>query len=135
MPGLFVAFREELDANDLKNFIGLKSESERADFVLNHPFIRDKFNNITGIEAKSNAKAARAREEGNREFQAGNFKAALVKYNVAVCQAEHRAGAPGGELSLALANRSAALQKLKLFSKGVEDVNRALEGTENYDRF
>ena len=33
MPGLFVAFREELDANDLKNFIGLKSESERADLV------------------------------------------------------------------------------------------------------
>ena len=126
MPGLFVAFRDELDEKDLKKFIGLKNEEERADFVLNHVFIRDKFNNIRGIEGKDNAKAAKAREEGNKEFQAGNFKAALVKYNMATCQAQQDTKA-GGELSLALANRSAALQKLKLYTKGVADVDRALE--------
>ena len=125
MPGLFVAFRDELDAKELKQFIEIKSEEDRADFVLNHVFIRDKFNSIRGIEEKNNAKAGKAREEGNKEFQAGNFKAALVKYNVAVCQA-HQDKA-GGELSLALANRSAALQKLKIYSKGVADVDRALE--------
>ena len=125
MPGLFVAFRDELDAKELKQFIEMKSEEDRADFVLNHVFIRDKFNNIRGIEGKNNDKAAKAREEGNKEFQAGNFKAALVKYNLAVCQAQEDKA--GGELSLALANRSAALQKLKLYSKGVADVDRALE--------
>ena len=123
MPGLFVAFRDELDANDLKKFIDLKSEEERADFVLNHVFIRDKFNNIRGIEGKDNAKAAKSREDGNKEFEVGNFKAALVKYNMAACQAKQQ----GGELSLALANRSAVLQRLKLFTKGVADVDRALE--------
>ena len=125
MPGLFVAFRDELDTNELKYFTEIKSEEDRADFVLNHVFIRDKFNNIRGIEGKNNAKAGKAREEGNKEFQAGNFKAALVKYNVAVCQAQQDKA--GGELSLALANRSAALQKLKIYSKGVADVDRALE--------
>ena len=126
MPGLFVAFRDELDEKDLRTFIELKSEEERADFVLNHVFIRDKFNNIRGIEGKNSAKAAKAREEGNKDFQMGQFKAALVKYNMAVCQAPQDNKA-GGELSLALANRSAALQKLKMFSKGVADVDRALE--------
>ena len=126
MPGLFVAFLEELKPDEKKELLALKSEYERANFVLNHPFICDKFNNITGLDGKNNAKAVKAREEGNVAFQAGNFKAALLKYSTAVCQADP-ADKSSCELSLALANRSAALQRLKQFSKGVEDIDRSLK--------
>ena len=126
MPGLFVAFLEELTPEEKKKLMGLNSEYERANFVLNHPFICDKFNNITGLDGKNNAKAVKAREEGNVAFQAGNFKAALLKYSTAVCQADP-AVKSSCELSLALANRSAALQRLKQFTRGVEDVDRSLK--------
>ena len=125
MPGLFVAFLEELSPDEKKDLIAMKSEQERVNFVLNHPFICDKFNNITGLDGKNNAKAVKAREEGNVAFQAGNFKAALLKYSTAVCQADP-ADKSSCELSLALANRSAALQRLKQYTRGVEDIESSL---------
>ena len=77
MPGLFVAFLDELTPEEKSDFLQLPSETARAGLVLGHAFIRDKFSNISGLDAKSEAKAARAREEGNREFQAGNFRSTL----------------------------------------------------------
>ena len=122
MPGLYVAFLEELSSDDKKHFSDLTDEKERADYVLNHPFIKDKFNHITGLDRKNNQHSVKAREEGNTAFQSGNFKLSLVKYSVAVCQADQSTQ----EYGLALANRSAALQRLKHFNKGVEDVDRAV---------
>ena len=77
MPGLFVAFLDELTPEEKSDFLQLPSETARAGLVLGHAFIRDKFSNISGLDAKSESKAARAREEGNREFQAGNFRSTL----------------------------------------------------------
>ena len=79
MPGLFVAFLDELTPEEKSDFLQLPSETARAGLVLGHAFIRDKFSNISGLDAKSEAKAARAREEGNREFQAGNFRSTLTQ--------------------------------------------------------
>ena len=106
MPGLFVAFLEELKPHEKNELLQLNDERDRAKFVLNHPFIRDKFDNIAGFDNKSNGKAAKAREEGNAAFQAGNYKAALSRYNTAVCHAEYKIEAVAdNELCLALANR------------------------------
>ena len=106
MPGLFVAFLEELKPEEREKLLKLKDEKNRAEFVLKHPFICDKFDNIAGFDNKNNLKAARAREEGNKAFQAGNYKAALSRYNTAVCHAEYKtAASANNELCLALANR------------------------------
>ena len=122
MPGLYVAFLDELSADDKKQFEKLSCQVSRANMILNHPFISDKFDNIQMIDSKDNAKSVKAREEGNVLFQSGNFQAALVKYSSAVALASSQSE----ELSLALANRSAALQRLNYHSKGVQDIDEAL---------
>ena len=123
MPGLYVAFLEELSAEDKKKFEKLSCQVSRANMILNHPFISDKFDNIQVIDSKDNAKSVKAREEGNVLFQSGNFPASLVKYSSAVVLASWKSK----ELSLALANRSAALQRLKYHTQGVQDIDEALD--------
>ena len=123
MPGLYVAFLGELSADDKIKFSELSCQVSRAKMILNHPFIADKFDNIQMIDSKDNAKSLKAREEGNVLFQSGNFPASLVKYSSAVALARRKSE----ELSLALANRSAALQRLKYHAKGVEDIDAALD--------
>ena len=123
MPGLYVAFLGELSADDKKKFEQLSCQVSRAKMILNHPFISDKFDNIQMIDSKDNAKSQKAREEGNVLFQSGNFQASLVKYSSAVALASRKSE----ELSLALANRSAALQRLNYHTKGVQDIDAALD--------
>ena len=123
MPGLYVAFLAELSPVEKKKFEDLSCEAARAKMILNHPFISDKFDNIHVIDSKDNVKSVKAREEGNVLFQSGNFPASLLKYSSAVSLASPHSA----ELSLALANRSAALQRLKYHAKGVEDIDAALE--------
>ena len=123
MPGLYLAFLEEMSPEDKTHFGELTSQAARAQAVLNHPFISEKFDNIQFIDKKDNHKSSKAREEGNALFQSGNVPASLVKYSSAVAFASCQ----GSELSLALANRSAALQRLRIHDKGVMDIDAALE--------
>lgn len=123
MPGLYVAFLGELSADDKNKFEALSCQESRANMILNHPFISDKFDNIQVIDSKDNAKSSKTREEGNVLFQSGNFQASLVKYSSAVTLAKVKSK----ELSLALANRSAALQRLNYHTKGVQDIDAALD--------
>ena len=123
MPGLYVAFLQEMSVEEKRHFGKLNSQEERAKFILNHPFISEKFDNIHLIGRKDNQQSLKAREEGNLMFQSENFPASLVKYSQAVVMASPNSG----ELSLALANRSAALQRLKLHNAGVKDIEAALQ--------
>ena len=123
MPGLYVAFLEELSADDKMKFEKLSCQVSRAKMILNHPFISDKFDNIQLLDSKDNAKSLKAREEGNALFQSGNFQASLRKYSSAVSLASCKSE----EFSLALANRSAALQRLNYHTKAVQDIDEALD--------
>ena len=64
-----------------------------------------------------------AREEGNRQFQNGNFRESLACYNTAVLSAPW----PGEEAAMALGNRAAALGKMKRHKAVVEDLLVALD--------
>jgi len=123
MPALYVAFLEELTQTDKCEFESLDSQDRRAEWILNHSFIRDKFNQIQVIEGKDNTRSVRAREEGNRQFQEGHYQAALLQYSTAVAFADQSKP----DYSLALANRSAALQRLNKQNKSVEDIDAAVD--------
>lgn len=70
---------------------------------------------------KNNADALTARMAGNEKFKAGDFHAAMAKYNESICLAEN-----GSEyLSLAYGNRSSCFEKMKMFSNCLIDIQLA----------
>jgi len=121
MPPLFLSFMEQL-SEDEKTFLSTeKDRVQRIQTVLEHPFIKEKFNNIQLLSGKNMEKSIQLREEGNGLFGLGKFTQALHRYTSAV------AFAPVDKVdySLALANRSACLQKLGEFERCIEDVKMA----------
>lgn len=123
MPALYLAFMDELEPAEKKKFVTCSSQEEKADMILNHPFVKEKFDMIKLGDGKDNAKSIKAREEGNNFFQDGNFKAASNKYSTAVVFANQGSK----EFSLALANRSAALQRLNQQERGILDIDLAVQ--------
>jgi len=123
MPALYLAFMDELKPEEKTRLTSCTSQEKRAEMVLNHPFVKDKFDMIKLYDGKNNAKSVEAREEGNKYFQDGNFKAASNKYSTAVAFADQGSK----EYSLALANRSAALQRLNQAERGIVDIDLAIK--------
>ena len=74
MPALCVAFLEELTDKEKLNFEELERQEERAEMVLKHPFIADKFARLEVAEGKDVRKSVAAREEGNQRFQEGSYQ-------------------------------------------------------------
>ncbi|XP_035289921.1 SET and MYND domain-containing protein 4 [Anguilla anguilla] len=76
-----------------------------------------------GFQVQKNPQSAGTfRERGNLSFKARDYAAAVSHYSKGVCHA-----AQGGEeLSLCLANRSAALFHLSLYQECLQDISRAL---------
>ena len=74
MPALCVAFLEELSDKEKLSFEELARQEERAEMVLKHPFLADKFARLVVAEGKDVQKSVAAREEGNQRFQEGNFQ-------------------------------------------------------------
>ncbi|KAL7847418.1 hypothetical protein AOLI_G00221360 [Acnodon oligacanthus] len=72
---------------------------------------------------KSAECATRFREQGNLSFKIKDYRSAALYYSKAACHA----GKSTEQLSLCYANRSAALFHLGLYSKCLEDVQRALD--------
>jgi len=75
---------------------------------------------------KSEAESKRWREAGNKHFQAGRDREAVSRFNKAVAAAPQKQG-QGRDLSLAFANRSAALLKLGFPKLCLEDVEEAIK--------
>jgi len=123
MPALYLAFMDELKPKEKQELVACSSQDERAKMILNHPFVKEKFNMIKASDKKDNARSVKSREEGNHFFQEGNFKAASNKYSAAVAFADQESK----DFSLALANRSAALQRLNQFARGIQDINMAID--------
>merc|ERR1711892_1432595 len=123
MPALYLAFMDDLSPEEKSTIVTSSSQEERTDMEWNHPFVKEKFDMIKLGDGKDNAKSIKAREEGNKFFQDGNFKAASNKYSTAVAFANQGSK----EYSLALANRSAALQRLNQPERGIVDIDLAVK--------
>ena len=74
---------------------------------------------------KSEGESRRWREAGNKHFQAGRDREAVARFSKAVAAAPQHQGR-GRDLSLALANRSAALLKLGFPKLCLEDIKEAI---------
>jgi len=96
-PSLFDMFYEEFlaqfmsaaDPNEIsQEFMKLKSDMERADFIMRLPFVRDfEIKNKAGI--KCIEKAVKYREEGNKLFQSDQCTQAILFYNKSISYCPH----------------------------------------------
>ena len=99
----------------------------------------DSFNKLLKLELKNeNAKdlnvSEKLRNEGNKLFQAGDFKRAIEKFSSAALKTpfdvdseKKNSNLISKPFSLAVANRSLALLKLGKYGQAVEDIDLALE--------
>ena len=163
-PSLFDMFYEEFlaqfmsaaDPNEIsQQFMNLKTDIERADFIMRLPFVRDfEIKNKAGI--KCIEKAVRYREEGNKLFQSEQCTQAILFYNKSISYCPHpsyeqfqqgieqeqekvkevqfaddikdknkRVPSKYESLSLSYGNRSAALRKLNQYEDCLRDIARA----------
>ena len=74
MPALCVAFLEELTDQEKAHYEALKCQRARAEMVLSHPFVAEKFGQLQVTDMKNNGRSVAAREEGNRHFQEGGYQ-------------------------------------------------------------
>ena len=96
-PSLFDMFYEEFlsqfmsaaDPTEIsQDFMKLKSDLERTDFILRLPFIRDfEIKNKSGI--KCIEKAVKYREEGNKLFQSDQCAQSILFYNKSISYCPH----------------------------------------------
>ena len=82
----------------------------------------EEFPRIKLMLRKDKGQSGQLRGEGNKKYGAGDSEAALALYTRAVLTAPPSQP----ELSLALANRSAALQSLGNYRAAVQDIELAL---------
>ena len=75
---------------------------------------------------KSQGDSKRFRELGNNYFKLGNDLEAIEMFNMAIMKAPVNEENKGRDLSLAIANRSAALMRLGHLKLALEDVEFAL---------
>jgi len=77
--------------------------------------------------SKSEGDSKRFREYGNKHFQKGLWEQAAHSFSSAVAFAPQNEKSQGRDLSLALANRSAALLHMDRIEDSLEDIQLALE--------
>ena len=82
---IFARLRLKLYSQD---FMKLKTDLERAEFIMRLPFIRDfEIKNKSGI--KCIEKAVKYREEGNKLFQSDQCTQAILFYNKSISYCPH----------------------------------------------
>lgn len=72
---------------------------------------------------KNNQKAFSLRQEGNKLYNKKEFLASLLKYNESLCNSDQFSDHRGH----AFANRSAVYFEMKLFSKSLSNIEKALQ--------
>ena len=114
-----------------KSFAERKTDTERVSFLLDHSIVHEhvivpelKLNKSSGV-------ATKLRNEGNKLFQKKDFAESVKKYTESVANAPHYRDVESAEgdsdLSLAHANRSAALFHMQLWEECLHDINSAME--------
>jgi len=116
------------DAEVVKQFQKLTKPEQMIQFMWKVPhfqnFLKVKTEQVFG---KSEGDTRRFREMGNKQFKIGKDREAIKMFNKAITRAPVNDAGKGRDLSLAIANRSAALYKLGFFSLALEDIEFALE--------
>jgi len=115
------------NAERVKQFKHLETTEQKLDFMWKVPdmqnFLRDSEQNF----AKSDGDTRRFREMGNKLFKVGKDREAIKMFNKAATKAPVNEAGKGKDLSLAIANRSAALYKLGFLELALEDIEFALD--------
>lgn len=125
---LYASIEENCTDQQLQLFGALDSDAERFRFVHDLQGI-DKFGALsrqaTGTAGKSSADALELKRQGNEAFQAQHYEEAVRLYGrsqLLTPPAENG----GSDVSIVLANRSAALYHLKLYDQALDDIELAL---------
>jgi len=113
-------------ADLVQQFKALKTSEQKLEFMWKIPtlqsFLKDHSEQSFG---KSEGDTRRFREMGNKLFKVGKDKEAINMFNKAITKAPVNDSGIGKDLSLAVANRSAALFKLGFLKLALEDIEFA----------
>ncbi|TRY63413.1 hypothetical protein TCAL_02645 [Tigriopus californicus] len=127
-PVIYNKFIDILDEKPREAFAALGTNEERVKFFLELPYLsRGQDQDLFALMApmpgvKNNEKSEESREAGNAAFYAGKYLQAQILYSGAVFTADQTTDS----YSLALANRSACLQKLGYYELAIRDIGLAL---------
>lgn len=125
---IYNKFVDVLDEKPREAFGALETNEERIKFFLELPFLskghdQDLFALMTTMPGqKNNEKSEENREAGNAAFYSGKYLQAQILYSAAVFTADPKTDS----YALALANRSACLQKLGFYEVAIRDIGLAL---------
>nr|XP_050866692.1 SET and MYND domain-containing protein 4-like [Vespula vulgaris] len=115
-----LAVRNAISQEDFKKFDGLRSNADRVAFILSYPEAHRLSLEVENREMKNNEKALKFKDIGNKFFGQGEYPKALEAYSNAVLFA------PENDLSVILANRSAALYHMGQHERSLEDIGEAI---------
>ncbi|XP_014485617.1 PREDICTED: SET and MYND domain-containing protein 4-like [Dinoponera quadriceps] len=114
-----LAVRTAIRQSDFKKFAALELDGQRVAFLLSYPEAHQLSLEVEKPMTKDNDAAAELKNVGNKFFGRGEFAKALETYSNAALFA------PSTELSVILANRSAALYHLERHEHALEDIEEA----------
>ncbi|RWS23720.1 SET and MYND domain-containing protein (SMYD)-like protein [Leptotrombidium deliense] len=129
--------KSEAQRSDFMDKFGkLTSNEKKVEFILNDEncsklitTLVDDFLENREERDKNAAKAKSLRESGNQCFREKRYEEAVQQYSDAIAFApfsSHYGNEECSELSLSLANRSAALYSLKRFKESLKDIDRCV---------
>ena len=136
-PIIFKRVQDSLSPEEISEFENCKTLEERITFVLGIYRVESTFKDLITkyYGEKDNKRSGEKREAGNAQFYAGNYKQAQMMYSVAVYSAKissnddfkiNKDSNLNKDYTLALANRSACLQRIKQYKLALEDIALAL---------
>ncbi|XP_047035670.1 SET and MYND domain-containing protein 4 [Helicoverpa zea] len=134
--GFFKKFHEtinsSLDDVTRNNFANLESNAKRVSYLCSLPIVRN-YNVIDDLQKcqtggefpvkKDLEKARQLKDEGNKAVQKGDWAKAMQLYSQSMV---HMPEKETEELSIVLANRSAALNHLEQYEDTLADIKRCL---------
>ena len=138
-PIIFKRVQDSLSPEEVSEFERCSSLEERITFMWSLYRVQSIFKELLKplYGEKNSKKSAEKREAGNAQFYAGNYKQALMLYSVAVYSGKistskdndfqiDKNSNENRDYSLALANRSACLQRMKRYKMALQDISLAL---------
>ena len=136
-PVIFKRVQDSLSPEEISDFEKCSSLEDKISFVWGLYRVESIFKDLITkyYGEKDNKRSAEKREAGNAQFYAGNYRQAQMMYSVAVYSAKissdddfkvQKDTTKNKDYSLALANRSACLQRTKQYKLALEDIALAL---------
>uniref|UniRef100_A0A1B6J8P5 Protein-lysine N-methyltransferase SMYD4 n=2 Tax=Homalodisca liturata TaxID=320908 RepID=A0A1B6J8P5_9HEMI len=119
-------FLKTINDGDLNTFKKFTCDEGRIKYVFGFSFVHD-YKISMGTNFKSGESAKQLKEDGNRAFQADQFRVALELYSRAIIKQPQQSSSDKEELSVLFANRSAALYHLKEYEAALQDIQSAFD--------